>query len=375
MAGVVVAGSLLVPVTVAADEASAPPVLPVSAGDRVGEAEAPSESMTGAPDPECTVTGTPRADVLRGTTGDDVICGGGGNDVIRGGGGDDLLIGGSGRDRIFGGTGDDALDGGARRDALEGGPGTDTCGVAGGDVANGCTVDTLPPVISDIEVPVEVRPGAELTVRWRAADASGVAGNYVSIRSRAWVEQARQGWVNWCFWQAARLTRGDERDGVYELTCRVPEVVANGTFEVVISNYDMMSNSNWPGSDGGTTFVIVGGSDDVNAPIITDISMPSSARHGESVTITWRAQDETGVSHTSFLLRGGDPLWAGIWSLGTVETLSGDSRDGYYSVTFELPDDERYAGEYQLWGIAGDELGNAWISTIITEDFYSFTIT
>ena len=78
----------------------------------------------------CTITGTARADRLRGTRGDDVICGLGGDDRIDGGGGDDALFGDAGRDRVDGGEGDDTLYGGEGDDALKGeivsgGPGTD----------------------------------------------------------------------------------------------------------------------------------------------------------------------------------------------------------------------------------------------------------
>src|SRR6476646_4446515 len=40
---------------------------------------------------DCTVTGTPGADVLVGTPGRDVLCGGGGKDVLDGAGGNDVL--------------------------------------------------------------------------------------------------------------------------------------------------------------------------------------------------------------------------------------------------------------------------------------------
>jgi hypothetical protein len=85
----------------------------------------------------CTLTGTPRADVLVGTEGDDVICGLGGADVIRGlggndtiygGGGNDVIEGGDGADTIYGGKGNDEISAGddASNDMVEGGPGNDT---------------------------------------------------------------------------------------------------------------------------------------------------------------------------------------------------------------------------------------------------------
>ena len=82
----------------------------------------------------CDVTGTRRADVLRGGPGDDTICGLGGNDVVYGRGGADSLRGGAGNDRLFAGGGRDMLDGQAGNDVLVGGRGIDVLlGRAGND--------------------------------------------------------------------------------------------------------------------------------------------------------------------------------------------------------------------------------------------------
>ena len=81
-----------------------------------------------------TITGSDRADRIRGTRGNDVIATGrgsdvvfgrGGRDVICGDGGRDSLLGNGGRDTLLGGRGADTLWGGPRRDALFGGAGVD----------------------------------------------------------------------------------------------------------------------------------------------------------------------------------------------------------------------------------------------------------
>ena len=82
-------------------------------------------SLRVAPGPDCSVIGTPAADVLRGTAGPDVICGLGGGDVLLGLGGDDVLRGGPGADRLRGGAGDDRLIGALGADILTGGAGAD----------------------------------------------------------------------------------------------------------------------------------------------------------------------------------------------------------------------------------------------------------
>ncbi|MGH3090651.1 MAG: choice-of-anchor Q domain-containing protein, partial [Rubrobacteraceae bacterium] len=89
----------------------------------------------------CTITGTPRGDILEGTPRRDVICGLGGNDIIKGFGGSDIVRGGPGNDILHGGSGNDTLVGGPGRDILRGGDGDDRLdsrdGAKGNDLANG----------------------------------------------------------------------------------------------------------------------------------------------------------------------------------------------------------------------------------------------
>ncbi len=73
----------------------------------------------------CTITGTPRADRLRGTSKPDVICAGDGDDRIEARSGDDAVFGDGGDDRIDGDSGDDTLYGGDGKDRLDGGSGWD----------------------------------------------------------------------------------------------------------------------------------------------------------------------------------------------------------------------------------------------------------
>jgi hypothetical protein len=79
------------------------------------------------------ITGTRRADRLRGLPLGDLLIGGLGNDRLDGRGGDDCLRGGAGRDRLRGGAGRDILDGGAGRDVLDCGAGRDVAIRSRGD--------------------------------------------------------------------------------------------------------------------------------------------------------------------------------------------------------------------------------------------------
>ncbi len=129
-----------------------------------------------APDGACagldvTITGTHRADHLRGTPGRDVIWGGRGNDRIEGLGGDDVLCGGPGADRLSGGAGDDVVDGGDdlrfavdtdsyewQGDVLAGGPGDDT--MVTGPHAGHVAVDEVTYAASGSGVEVDLATGS-----------------------------------------------------------------------------------------------------------------------------------------------------------------------------------------------------------------------
>ena len=105
----------------------------------------------------CLITGSDRANRLRGTTAYDYVCANGGADRIEarsgddrlyGGHGDDLLYGEGGHDRIYGGAGLDRIYGGigrdlvyaadGRRDVVGCGDGLDTVYANPGDVVSGC---------------------------------------------------------------------------------------------------------------------------------------------------------------------------------------------------------------------------------------------
>jgi RTX calcium-binding nonapeptide repeat (4 copies)/WD40-like Beta Propeller Repeat len=115
----------------------------VAAPDRAGERRLTNE---------CRLTGTPRADFLRGSVDDDVVDAlagndriealfgtdrveaGEGNDVVLGGQAPDLIIGGPGNDRLEGDMGADVLVGGPGRDRLSGGHGIDRISARDGAV-------------------------------------------------------------------------------------------------------------------------------------------------------------------------------------------------------------------------------------------------
>lgn len=77
-----------------------------------------------------TITGSGKADLLRGFDGKDFVMGGLGPDELHGGAGRDRVFGHKGRDDLYGEGGDDTLDADGKSDTLTGGEGADL--VAGG---------------------------------------------------------------------------------------------------------------------------------------------------------------------------------------------------------------------------------------------------
>lgn len=95
-----------------------------------GASVSPTEGSVGAFG-TCTISGTRKADILRGTPGPDYICGKGGNDTIYGRGGSDIVEGGKGKDMIYGGDGEDYLLGDEGADRVDGQGGADPFVVGG----------------------------------------------------------------------------------------------------------------------------------------------------------------------------------------------------------------------------------------------------
>lgn len=345
----------------------------------------------GASDPaDCTVTGTPGSDTLRGTAEADVICGFGGRDTIlgagggdelrggpgadqiSGGGGDDSVTGGPGKDSMKGQAGDDFLDGGTSPDQLAGGPGddalmggpgtdgidpgagSDVCAPDSGDrVAGACPVDNTGPELTWVDVPTTVEAGTSFTATFSLKDPSGVYPGSASVGIGG-----SPGWItSWCGLRLeAELVSGTLTDGVWSVGCLVPEWAVNDPYSLWPGAQDNFGNStlgDW------VEFEVFGGDPDNQAPIISEVDIPASVEPGSSVTITWRATDESGV-------RGVPYPWVYIPGPGGVlygpgveepRRTSGTALDGTYAQTFTLPADSP-SGTYPVYISVTDEPGN-----------------
>jgi hypothetical protein len=362
--------------------------VPASAGAQTAPAPAAA-----SPSSDCTITGTARADRLVGTSRADVICGLGGNDVIIGNGGRDTLMGGAGNDRLEGGAGSDMLMGEAGRDTLIGGAqgdqflggagvdrltaGTagDTCAVDPADPVTGtCVADTTGPQISDVQVPSTIDAGETLTVTWRVTDPSGIdtpGGLFLGgfgPNTQATLG-GRQGFVGWCGFpiEPTRIS-GSSTDGVYRISCDLPELAPNDTYTVFIAAGDVFGN----GVDGFSQsydFEVQNGSSDYDAPSVAFETQPeASYAPGDEVTFTLRGIDESGVAGIGVFVLGPNGLLVDDqvngWISASATTLtSGDVQDGIYTVNITIAE-TAVAGDYTFLLGFSDSIGNrAWNQT------------
>ena len=318
------------------------------------------------------ITGGPGNDTIASNTGDDAVVGGGGDDAITGGYGDDTLSGGIGNDAIDGnvgedlltgnegsdtlngGIGGDSLDGGLAPDVINPGAGSNLCGSDSTDSVLGrCTIDRTGVILSDLVMPAVVTAGETMTITWRAADAGGVSNTNMRFGGYS-------GWItSWCgFVTVADLVEGDAFDGTYRATCDLPATAVNGSYTVFLSATDTFGNNSAWDSSSQIDFSVTGGSADASPPAVSDLS---ARVDGDSVVVSWRATDPSGV--------GAQSAWIAhnVYSFASIEgpyflyraavLVGGDTFDGVYEQRIDrrqiAPD-----GTYTVWLTVIDSLGN-----------------
>lgn len=235
-------------------------------------------------------------------------------------------------------------------------------GVVGAPATAATTV-----TISEVSLPATVSPNQTLVIDWRVTASAGldtISTDTGDTAPGTWVFiGGPSGWVNWCpFPIYSTRTSGTSTDGRYRATCTLPAVLPNAEYSVWIRALD---TTGVYGETAGTdVFTVVGGSSDVNAPTVSDVAAtPAQASAGGSLTVTFRAQDASGVSYIvpwAFGPNGRIVDDAGVVWLGydVVPTLvSGNERDGRYSVTLPVSA-TAVPGTYTLWFSVGDVIGN-----------------
>ena len=210
------------------------------------------------------------------------------------------------------------------------------------------TVDPAPggSTISNVSVPSSVTAGNTITFQWTVTDPDGVEVTTARVGGPP-------GWVTWCpFPMLGTRISGDERSGTYRASCDVPANAPNTTYTVFFLGTETVQRD----------FVVTGGSTDTDEPTISNLSAPATASLGDSITITWRAADPSGVKYSFvWFANGGFASGNGVSVVDYgdygVTRLSGDEFDGVYSQTVRFRDDSP-TGTYTLWVSRADLPGN-----------------
>ena len=308
------------------------------------------------PTPQCTIRGTSRNDVLRGTVRDDVICGLAGNDTISGGGGNDIIVagdgndiidagvgndrvdGGNGNDRIIGGNGndeltgdagndvidagagddvlngntgsdqlnagdgDDALSGGSDRDRLQPGRGDNRCALDASDTTIGrCLPDTTAPVFAPMALTRSVNAGETATFEWTVEDDSPIQLSWIFIGGAP-------GWITeWCGFPAIATAVGQVSPAgtpltstTFRVNCPIPANAVNGEYMVEVNALDVFGNY---ATAQRIVLMVNSGSTDATPPEFSQLRASASVvDRTDDLTISWRVDDETGISGTGVWL-------------------------------------------------------------------------
>lgn len=216
-------------------------------------------------------------------------------------------------------------------------------------------VDGVGPVISDVVANPVVNAGTTLRVSWTVDGASPAQNPWMIVGGPP-------GFVPWCpFPTYATVVGGFDTGSLrFEASCAVPLTVPDGNYTAFIGAVDDVGNR----SEVAVDFVIVGGSSDAQAPVVSEVVLASaSASPGGTVVVRWRVSDETLVTDTypmvlgpngSFITPTDGTPWT-AWNMGTLVT--GTPQNGIYEATLRL---SPFAteGVYTLWFGARDGLGN-----------------
>ena len=105
-----------------------------------------------------------------------------------------------------------------------------------------------------------------------------------------------------CDYYEMSLASGDATDGIWTYTCTIPETVQGGTYTAIPYAQDTVGNwtntTNYPTQ---ATFTVTGGIVDGDGPEMPEFSVSStSVEPGDSLTLSVRAIDATGVSLVGF---------------------------------------------------------------------------
>lgn len=172
----------------------------------------------------------------------------------------------------------------------------------------GAREDSEGPLFSNLTLSKKnLTPGDSFVMNVNTTDASGVEWMQFSFRLGS--QQ-----IDFCD-GTMRRTSGTSQNGQWTATCKVPDLVRNGTYSVKLyaaDTADNFTNTNCcTKSDVTDSFTVTGGTNDASGPAISSITIDKSpVRPGDLVRITVVMSDPSGIA------------WNGITS-----SINGAQRD------------------------------------------------
>ena len=227
----------------------------------------------------------------------------------------------------------EGIDGGAHHLVTSG---TDASG-ASATVSASLVVDiTAPTIVSVTATPATATPGDLITVRAHVTDDSAVRA--VGLQGQLAGSQG-----NWSFCDSyAEHASGSGGDGVWVMTCTVPETALTGEYSIYPYAEDVAGNwvntNGGPSSDVRGTFTITGGLSDVAPAVVHSISVdPTTAQPGDTITVSAHVTSEVGVNAIELqsTLDGAAGNWSFCDDYATL--VSGTPEDGTWSITCTVP--------------------------------------
>ena len=280
-----------------------------------------------------TVTIASAAADINGTAGNDVILATGtAGQTIRSGGGNDVICASTGADRIFAGDGNDTVFGGNSSDTIDAGSGNDTVDAGFGldTVDGGMGFDSI-----------TGGPGADTVMGGPGNDQITGGGSSDVLMGGTGID---------------RIDGGNHSDMLVGGAGN--DFLTAGTLGDTCASDAADSVTGSCGTD-------------TTGPELSDVVLPGVVNAGETISVTWRVTDASGIDtlgvgpngefgpNTRATLTGapGFVYWSGC-SLTSVTRISGSSADGFYKASCAVPAAAPNA-TYAFQISAADMFGNA----------------
>ncbi|MFZ9858464.1 MAG: hypothetical protein ACO3F2_09070 [Roseiflexaceae bacterium] len=235
-------------------------------------------------------------------------------------------------------------------------------------VANNVRVDLNPPLIAPVSLTRSVTAGETALFEWMVEDESQIDTSWMFIGGTS-------GWVTeWCGFAiiatpvaAVASSDGTVTTTTYQVECAIPASAVNGEYLVQLNAVDVFGNYATPVR---LVLVVANGSSDDDAPAISQLAASATVvSASDPLTISWRLDDETGISSAGvWMAKDGywfaDPAGRGSYAMYTppegvvIPEASGSGVAMQYTQQIAW-NSHAVPGRYTVWLSVRDTLGNS----------------